>query len=365
MQAFNSPHNFGTNREDFSATGGGVSLRDTRLSASTRPALVPLPAAGAANTSNTANARWRDRVSSANLDSGRHLKEIQQARADALAAIEENELSREIQSARKMLDCLTSLSPQRKELLDRIENLRFQLQTDRPASYTKTIKLVSRYAALEEHRITLIGETPETTALAKLAVAQVEEMMERLPHSFKGKVEDIPEKTEPGQSPHRRLIELRRHLEDKARSLDETRNSSLHSMASAHPILKEIVNRLEKGQLPEDGTLIIFSSKGHYLAPQGSMSPHFIEVSRLKSGGVGADGGGFNRFSQHLEDICGAIVMRPLFDEHGKRVEVPGKSQNGKPVFRKTVEETIGDIPAAICKGLDFVQILRRFKPPQ
>lgn len=348
MQAYNSTQNFNSTKEDFATSGGGG-----------------ISSSGARRLK-TVNDRWSgaSSIAAVALDTARRVREVAEARSDALLAIEENELAREIQAARKALETLPPNSPERSLQIRRMEQARMKLCTDRPASYTKAIKLVARYALLEEQRLKIISSSSEHMAVAQMAVTSTESMMDRLPHSFKGKHSSLPERTPEDMSPSRRLTELRRHLEERAKSLDETRNHSLHNMAASHPILKEIIEKLEREELPGDGTLIIMSTRGHYLAPTGSMSPHFIEVSRLKVGGVSADGGGFNRFSQDLEHISGAIIMRPIYDEFGQAMTVPGKTTNGKPVFRKMVVETIGQVPAEITHGLDFLQILRRFKPP-
>ncbi|MBN8660930.1 MAG: hypothetical protein J0M35_11225 [Candidatus Obscuribacter phosphatis] len=344
MQSFNSSHNLSTTKDEFVATGSGVAFGARRLK--------------------SVNDRWASTSSmtALTLDTARRVKEVSEAKQDALLAIEENELAREIHACKKILETLPADAPEREQHLKRMEIARLKLGTDKPASYTKAIKLVSRYASLEEQRLKHIGSSSEHHAVAQMAVCQTESMMDRLPHSFKGKTNFLPERTPEGMSAARRLTELRRHLDERARMLDETRNQNLHSMAETHPILKAIIERLESEELPSDGTLIIMSKKGHYMAPRGSMSPHFIEVSRLRTGGVSADGGGFNRFMQDLEDICGAVIMRPIYDEHGKPLEVPGKP-GSKPVYRKTVVDTIGEMPESIKPGVDFLFILRRFKP--
>jgi len=339
MQSFNSSRNFSPVR-DFNATDFGIGERKPLV---TSQSVVK-----------------KSDMSTIALDAARRIREIQRAKDEALEAVSENEISREIQSIKRELEMTRTHT-----LMMRLEEAKAKLKTDKPASYTKAIKLVSRYAATEEHRLKFVGEPEELKALAIMAVIQVEAMMDRLPHSYSlGKDHpETPLKDAVVTDHVRRLTDLRRHLDARAQTLDETRNSSLHSMASAHPVLKEIVERCNAGELPEDGTLIIMSSRNHYLAPMGSKSPHFIEVQRLKSGGVGADGAGFNRFAQDLNHISGAIIMRPIYDENGEALQVPSKSQNGKPVFRKQVVDVIGSVPSTIMPGLDFLQILRRFKP--
>ena len=83
----------------------------------------------------------------------------------------------------------------------------------------------------------------------------------------------------------------------------------------------------------------------------------------MKGHGVGADGGGFNRFEGIQNDIAGAVVLRPIYDTQGKPVELPGRNSGGKPVYKKIVAETFGTVPEGITANLNFVDILRRFAP--
>jgi hypothetical protein len=133
-------------------------------------------------------------------------------------------------------------------------------------------------------------------------------------------------------------------------------------MAERQPILNEIMKRLDASQLPADGSIILMGKDGKYLGPQGGTSPYFIEVARMKANGVGADGGGFNRFEHLQNEIAGAVILRPIY-ENGKPVELPSRSPGGKPVYKKVVEEVVGEVPAGITVDLGFVGILRKFAP--
>jgi hypothetical protein len=303
-------------------------------------------------------------------------KAVEPVREQALKAVRENEFVREMQAGQKTLDDIArgqynqrpgqNLEQVKQSAQRRMDTAREALGNERPASYTRSLKLVSEYARGVSRQMAVMDDAGARGNFAIEAVAQLESMMNRLPNSYKGYQDKLPDLPEPGPkgagSPERRLAMIQEHLESKARLLDQSRNRQIHDMVESQPTLREVLKRQEEGTLPADGTLILFDKNGRFINQPGTRSPHFVEVKRLNEGGVGADGAGFNRFANSLNDIAGAVILRPIY-ENGKPVEVPNRNSNGKPVYKKTVSDTIGEIPEGIKPELNFTEILRRFAP--
>jgi hypothetical protein len=225
---------------------------------------------------------------------------------------------------------------------------------------------VGEYAKAASKELAQIPDAGKRGQVATEAVAQLEGMMNNLPNSYKGYREKLSDLREPGRgvntgSPERRLSEIQEHLAAKTRLLDDSRNKQLLDVAEQQPILKEILDRQRNGNLPEDGTIVLFGRNGRFINQPNTRSPHFIEVSRLNEHGVGADGAGFNRFTANAANIDGMVILRPVY-EGGMKVQLPSKG-NGKPVFKKMVAEVFGNTPPEIMVNDNFVKILERFGP--
>ena len=302
--------------------------------------------------------------------------ELSQARDRAFKAVRENELSREIQSHRQTLTEIEqgTYKPSGNRTIDEVRQSAEQniaraqdkLGTDSPASYTRAIKTVGEYARSVSREMARINNAEDRGAFAVSSVETLEAMMNRLPNAykgFKGQLADISP-VRSGASPEARLNEIQQHLEAKAKLLDGSRNKQLEERAEQNPVLADILNRSRGGELPEDGTIVLFGQDGKFLHPQGSRSPHFIEVRRLNEHGVGADGGGFNRFINEGDNIAGGAILRPVYKD-GVPVEVPSRSASGKPVYKKEIVGLFGSWSEAIQVGDNFVKILEKLKPSQ
>jgi hypothetical protein len=305
------------------------------------------------------------------------VSELQQVvdsqKSQAVKAVRENELGREIQANEKIIaDIERGTLPKRsnqdpevmlQEAKERIQRAKEELGDTTQTSYTKAIKQVAEYAKTVSKQLAQTADSNVRGEIAVDAVRSIENLMDRLPNSYKGYTEKLPDLQERTTgSPEMRLTLLKEHLEAKSRLLDQSRNHSLQEMAESHPVLNQIVQRQAENSLPADGTIILFDKEGHFINQSGTRSPHFMEVSRWNQGGIGADGAGLNRFSQHMDNIGGAVVLRPLYQD-GVPVQVPNKTTNGKPVYKKVVAEVLGDIPQEIQTDMNFVEILRRFAP--
>jgi hypothetical protein len=304
-------------------------------------------------------------------------REAQTARDGALKAVKSNELVRERDYATRVLEEIgkgtykpargASVADVKLDMERRITDVNQKLGNDPGIKYTRALKSVLQYTRSVSKQL---AETPDAgmrDVVTQQALTDIEGMMGRLPTSYKGYPGKLPDLAEPLRggrqgSPEKRFSDVSDHLEAKVANLDNSRARQVTDMAEKQPTLSEIMSRLNKSELPDDGSIILVGKDGKYLGPKGGTSPYFIEVARMKANGVGADGGGFNRFEGIQNDIAGAVILRPIY-ENGKPVELPGRSTNGKPVYRKTVVETFGDVPEGITPNLNFADILRRFSP--
>jgi hypothetical protein len=303
--------------------------------------------------------------------------EAELARSNAHSIVEANKLVREIEVSRKTIAEIDSntyrarpgevVAETRARAEQNVRDVQKELGGDRGPSYTRALKVVSQYAKAVSKELAQIPDSNKRGMVAAESVVQLESMMNGLPNSYKGYREKLADLREPGRgvnngSPEKRLSEIQEHLELKTRLLDETRNRQLHDIAETQPVLKEILERQSKGTLPEDGTIVLFGKNGKFINQPGTRSPHFIEISRLNEHGVGADGAGFNRFTNNLADIDGMVVLKPIY-ENGQRVQLNTKSTSGRPVYKKMVADTFGNIPPEIAVADNFVKILDKFGP--
>jgi len=304
-------------------------------------------------------------------------REAQTAREAALKSVKSNELVRDRDYATRVLEDITrgtykpargaSVADVKIEMERKLADVNEKLGNDPGVKYTRALKSVLQYTRSIGKQL---AETPDAAmrdAVTQQALTDIEGMMGRLPTSYKGYPGKLPDLAEPMRggrigSPEKRFADVSEHLESKVSNLDNSRAKQVADMAERQPTLSEIMNRLNTSKLPDDGSIILIGKDGKYLGPRGGTSPYFIEVARMQAHGVGADGGGFNRFEGIQNDIAGAVVLRPIY-EGGKPVELPGRSSNGKPVYKKVVAETFGDVPTGITQNLNFVDILRRFAP--
>ncbi len=303
---------------------------------------------------------------------------LETARSNAHAIVEANKLVREIEVNRKTILEIDSnvykarpgesLAETRLKAEKNIQNAQTELGGDRGPSYTRALKVVSQYAKAVSKELAQTADSGKRGQIATQSVAELEGMMNGLPNSYKGFREKLADLREPGRgvsngSPEKRLAEIQQHLESKTRLLDETRNRQLHDFAENQPVLKEILNRQNNGTLPEDGTIVLFGKNGRFINQPGTRSPHFIEVSRLAEHGVGADGAGFNRFTNNVDDIAGMVVLKPIY-ENGVKVQLnKGNNAGGRPVYKKMVADTYGAVPDEIAVNDNFVKILDKFGP--
>jgi hypothetical protein len=303
-------------------------------------------------------------------------QQLSTAKANAEAVVRSNQLFREIETNRRTISDIDggtyrakpgeNLAETRTRAEQNAMRAQEQLGSDRAPSYTRALKIVGEYAKAASKELAQIPDAGKRGQVATEAVAQLEGMMNNLPNSYKGYREKLSDLREPGRgtntgSPERRLSEIQQHLEAKTRLLDDLRNKQLLDVAEQQPILKEILDRQRNGNLPEDGTIVLFGRNGRFINQPNTRSPHFIEVSRLNEHGVGADGAGFNRFTANAADIDGMVILKPIY-ENGMKVQLPSKG-NGKPVFKKMVAEVFGNTPPEILVGDNFVRILERFGP--
>jgi len=304
--------------------------------------------------------------------------QLEQARASAQAIVEANKLSREIEVNRKTMAEIDnhiykarpgeSVADTRARAEQNMLKAQGELGGDRAPSYTRALKVVSQYARAVSKELAQTADSGKRGQIATQAVSELEGMMNGLPNSYKGFHDKLGELREPGRgvnngSPEKRLADIQEHLEAKTRLLDVNRNKQLEDMAAQQPILKEILQRQANGTLPEDGTIVLFGKNGKYINQPNTRSPHFIEVSRLNEHGVGADGAGFNRFANNMNDIQGMVVLKPIY-ENGVKVQLnKGANASGKPVYKKMVADLFGAIPAEITVNDNFVKILDRFGP--
>ncbi|MBU6450273.1 MAG: hypothetical protein KGS72_00730 [Cyanobacteria bacterium REEB67] len=322
-----------------------------------------------------------DNISEARLEAGvaRLSPEAQVSREAAFKAIRGNELVREKEYCTKVLSEIdggiyrptnrASVTEVKADMEKRLSEVNAKLKEEDGVKYTRALKAVLQYARSTSKQM---AETPDMRTregVTEQALADVESMMGRLPTSYRGYKEQLPDLPEPTRSsrngsPELRFSEVKKHLEGKVSLLDDSRAKQIAERAERQPTLAEIINRLDNSALPSDGSIILVNHEGKYIGPDKGTSPYFIEVSRLQDGGVGADGGGLHRFEQLHDQIAGAVVLRPLY-ENGKPVPLGDRFTNGKPVYKKSVEFTIGDVPEGIKPGLNFVDILRRFAPPR
>jgi len=298
-----------------------------------------------------------------------------QSREAALSAVRGNELLREKEICTRVLSEIDNgtyrssgrVSPAdlRVEMQRRLSEADRELNGDPGVKYTRAMKSVLKYGQAIAKQIADTPDMNTRSGITEQGLKDLTMMTDKLP-SYKGSA-NVPDATDfgSGGSPELRLAKIIDHLEARVATLDNTRVKHLSEMVENQPVLKGITDALKAGTLPDDGSLVLFNKDGKYLGPQGGTSPYFIEVSRLQNHGIGADGGGFNRFEQIQDQIAGAVVLRPLYDASGKAVELPRGGSNGKVIFKKTVADTIGDVPPEIKPGLDFVRILRDFVPPR
>ncbi|MBS1999801.1 MAG: hypothetical protein JSS86_25950 [Cyanobacteria bacterium SZAS LIN-2] len=304
-------------------------------------------------------------------------REAQQSREIAMKAVKSNEMLREKEYVTKVLGEIergtyrptnrASVSEVKTEMERRLTEVNQKLDGDPGIKYTRALKAVLQYSRSIGKQLAETADMGQRDVITAQGLKDVEGMMSRLPTSYKGYQGKLPDLTEPNRlgrtgSPEKRFAEVQEHLEGKVSLLDDSRARQVAEMADRQPTLKELVKRLDSAQLPDDGSVILIGKDGKYLGPQGGTSPYFIEVSRMKAHGVGADGGGFNRFEHIQGDIAGAVILRPIY-ENGKPVELPSRSANGKPVYKKIVADMFGDVPDGIKPDLNFVDILRRFAP--
>ena len=303
-------------------------------------------------------------------------KQLADAKTSAENVVHANQLYREIETSRRTVSDIDSgvyrgrpgenIAETRAKAEQNAIRVQEQLGSDRAPSYTRALKVVGEYAKTASKELAQIPDAGKRGQVATEAVAQLEAMMNNLPNSYKGYREKLADLREPGRginngSPERRLSEIQEHLEAKTRLLDELRNKQLHDLAEQQPVLKEILDRQKDGRLPEDGTIVLFGKNGRFINKPNTRSPHFIEVSRLNESGVGADGGGFNRFTANAADIEGMVVLKPVY-ENGVKVQLPSKG-DGRPVYKKYVAEVYGNTPPEITVNDNFVKILERFGP--
>lgn len=305
--------------------------------------------------------------------------ELTSARERAATAVRENEMLRQIQTHQQTLREIDegtyrptqgrSVEEVRQQATTNIEAIQAKLGTSNPASYTRAIKSVGEYAREVARELGRINDSGERGRFAVTAADTLEAMMNRLPNSykgFKGELGDISP-VRSSTSPELRISEIQNHLEAKAKMLDGSRNRQLQDASENHPVLSEILRRSRAGELPEDGTIVLFGKDGTFLNPANSRSPHFIEVRRLNEHGVGADGAGFNRFIQQGDNIVGGAVLRPIYDAAGQPITVGAKSAAGRPVYKKEIVDLFGDLPQfttdRIAIGNNFVKILEALKP--
>jgi hypothetical protein len=252
------------------------------------------------------------------------------------------------------------------EMERRLAEVNEKLKGDPAIKYTRAVKSVLQYTRAVGKQLAATPDMALRDGITEQALTDIEGMMGRLPTSYKG-FQGSPDLVEPSRlgrmgSAEKRFAEVSDHLEGKVANLDNSRARQVADMAERQPTLNEVMRRLNTSNLPDDGSIILIGKNGKYLGPQGGTSPYFIEVARMKAHGVGADGGGFNRFEGIQNDIAGAVVLRPIYD-NGKPVELPNRTSGGKPVYKKVVAETFGDVPEGITPNLNFVDILRRFAP--
>ena len=300
-------------------------------------------------------------------------------REAALKAIRGNELFREQEYCNKVLSEIqagtyrptnrASIVEVKADMQRRLEEANEKLKADPSVKYTRALKTVLQYGKTVSRQLAETTDRVERFSLTDQALDDIEGMMNRLPTAYKGVPGSVPDLSESGHyrtgSPEARFDEVVKHLSAKVEQLDNSRMRHVADMTERQPVLREVMRQLDGDKLPADGSIILIGKDGKYLGPRGGKSPFFIEVSRLHEHGVGADGGGFNRFESIANDIGGAVVLRPIYDAAGKPVEIPGRTTNGKPVVKKTVAYTIGEVPEGIKPALNFAQILCNFAPPR
>lgn len=249
------------------------------------------------------------------------------------------------------------------------------------AKYAQTLKRISQYGRAIEQAYIADKDFPITEAVKKL-----EALMEPIDHIWSpppgSKGGELARPGRHGKTAEMRLPDIQKHLEGKIEHVDGNQSKRLGAIRD-NPTIKEIKDMYEGGQLPEGGSIIFIKGDKTVLmqadlpnkgfqnrGPQGvdaaqrarhaETTPAFTDISRLRNGD-GPDGAGLFRFIGLEKEISGAIVFQPVMKD-GQPVLLRNNGK-GKPMVKKEVAMTIGEVPEVVKPGVVYGDLLNMMRP--
>lgn len=268
--------------------------------------------------------------------------------------------------------------------LDTAENqlakAKLELNGEQP-KYAQTLKRISNYAKAIEQAYITDKDFPITESVKRL-----ETLMEPIDHIWSpppgSKAGELARPGRHGKTAEARLPDIQKHLESKIEHVDGNQSRRIGSVKE-NPTIKSILEMFDNGQLPEGGSIILTKGgdRGVFMqsellkgnggrgpvgvdavqrAKHAETTPVFIDIGRLENG-IGTDGAGLFRLIGHEKNINGAIIFQPVMKD-GHPVTLRGNGK-GRPMIKKEVAMTIGDVPEVAKPGVVYGDLLNMLRP--
>ncbi|MCA9814826.1 MAG: hypothetical protein KC652_06885 [Cyanobacteria bacterium HKST-UBA01] len=327
------------------------------------------------------------RISALEIPISEHSSRIEEARDTVVRDIRPYIIEKEKQEQKELLVKLESNQirfASEKERFELLEATKERLRALAPESrqarpqYTRALKSLRNFCQVIIESMESAEEIVMKDLILNGSISFVETMMEPVETSWKGipgRSEDLPREKPEDQTGIDRLKTISEHLNIKIEAIDAKQFKRLEKIAT-QPIIKEILERHESGDLPRDGSIFFFLDSDRPLLridacekpkPRPGQSkesairhavktPEFLDISRLDKG-IGPDGAGLFRFAEMTDRIVGAIILTPVVQD-GQIVKLPGMK---KP--KRQVKELIGEVPECIEPTMSYGAVLNKFRP--
>lgn len=268
--------------------------------------------------------------------------------------------------------------------------------------YAQTVRSLRDYAGAATDYIAREENPAARDAFAKQAVINLETLMpsvDNLYRAVNGSPGDLPRiNINASFDPYQRLGAIQDHLEGRINSIDANNLKRNSRLVQDNPVFAELQGQLK--DLPSDGAIFFLNSKGEIvkgpmtyegklvgadgaryrmdaLKPDGTVTGadgssvkvrttyKAIDVQRWQKFGIDVNGAGMDRFKG--DDVTGAAIVRPKYDNAGKPIEIRkfSKKGAGKPTIAKEVVGTVGDVPEGVTQGMSFGNLVKKFDGDQ
>jgi hypothetical protein len=259
-----------------------------------------------------------------------------------------------------------------------------------PPRYAQTLKKLHDFTLAVENFYKAETDANKRTQMLGEAVKKVEELMSPIDNIWNGIPGKTPDLARPDLRtridkpvwPEERLPQIQEHLYAKINTVDNAQAQRI-SAVKDNVTVKEILNQHAAGELPNDGSVVFFTSEGTLLyqselkvsqrstqqrakdaasaEKHANGTPAFIDIANI-SRGLGPEGAGLWRFIGLEDRIVGAAILKPVLKD-GKPVELPGsRNGRGKPTIKKEVSATIGLVPTEVTPNMAYGHLLNTLR---